>query len=260
VVRLTSRRDPVVQRFRRLAARRDRDAVLLDGEHLVREALDARIPMDLLLTDGRDDSLVDRAKAAGAAVYQATAAVLEAASPVRSPSGLIGIAHWTPGSTAQALDRAAAVTIGLVGVQDPGNVGAVIRSADAFDAGGVIALEGSADPAGWKALRGAMGSTFRLPIASGALADVIRDARRRGIAMGAAVPAGGAPLGERPLGLPLLLLLGNEGSGLDPALVASADQRVTIPMRPGLDSLNVAVTAALVLWEARRQRRQDPRR
>jgi TrmH family RNA methyltransferase len=140
--------------------------------------------------------------------------------------------------------------LGLVGVQDPGNVGSAIRTADALGATGVICFDQSASPAGYKALRGAMGSTFRLPVASARLGEAVPDARRRGIRVAATVSRGGEPPTATALAGPVLILLGNEGTGLPDALVADADVRITVPMRPGVDSLNVAVTAALLLWEA----------
>jgi len=142
-----------------------------------------------------------------------------------------------------------------VDVQDPGNLGAIIRAADAGGATGVIAAGASADPFGWKALRGAMGSAFRLavvrePDVQAACARV-RDA---GLALVATAAAGGQPPDILDLSGPIALVLGSEGRGLDTALMDAADARASIPMRAGVDSLNVAVTAALLVYEARRQR------
>lgn len=251
--RVTSRQHQVVRRLRRLAARREKGVVLLDGPHLIADALTARVPVELVLTDGRHAALTDRARTAGAEVYEGSAAVLEAASPVRSPSGIVALARWEPQDTEEVL-AADAPVIGLVGVQDPGNVGTVIRSADALGAGGVLLLDGSADPASWKCLRGAMGSTFRIPIARGSAADAIALAKARGRPVVATVASGGTPLESATLTDAAVILLGNEGAGLDDAIAARADQSVTITMRAGMDSLNVSVTAALVLWEAHRQR------
>jgi TrmH family RNA methyltransferase len=146
--------------------------------------------------------------------------------------------------------------LGLVGVQDPGNVGSAIRTADALGATGVITFDGSAHPGGAKALRGAMGSTFRLPVASARLADVLPELRRRAIRIAATLAAGGEPPSAAALAAPVLMLLGNEGAGLPDAVAAEADVRITVPMHAGVESLNVAVTAALLLWEAADRRRQ----
>ena len=145
----------------------------------------------------------------------------------------------------------------LVDVQDPGNVGAVIRAADALGASGVAALDGTAHPGGWKALRGAMGSTFRVPVAREQTDRAMGEMRRAGLRIVATVAASGTPLDRLDLRGPICLLLGNEGAGLPDSLSAGADERVTIPMRAGAESLNVAVTASLLLYEARRQRSSD---
>lgn len=249
--RLTSRQHAVVRRCRQLAAHGSDDGVvLLDGAHLVAAALEAHLRIEAVVTDGRHTDLAQQAERAGAAVFAATARVFDAVSPVRAPTGIVAIAHWSPVPAARLMVMASARLLGLVGVQDPGNVGSAIRTGDALGATGVICFDQSASPAGYKALRGAMGSTFRLPVAAARLADALPDARHRGVRIAATVARDGEPPTAGALAPPIVILLGNEGAGLPDALVAEADVRITIPMRPGVDSLNVAVTAALLLWEA----------
>lgn len=230
--------------------------MLLDGDHLVAEALQAGVPLDALITDGRRSSLVARALEQGVAVYEGTSAVLEAASPVRTPSGVVAIAAWSPAPIETALGSEDPLAVALLDVQDPGNVGSVIRAADAFGATGVVALDKTADPAGWKALRGGMGSTFRVPVSRATLADALALARRRGVRIAAAVIADGDPIERVDWRRPSLLMLGNEGAGLPRTASAGADVQVTIPIRAGVTSLNVAATAAVILFEARRQRQK----
>jgi len=237
-----------------VAAGDDADFVLLDGEHLLSEALAANIFIELVLTDGRAGTIAGRARAAGASVYEGSTNVLEAASPVRTPSGVVAIAKWQLAPMTDVVGARHACGLGLVGVQDPGNVGSAIRAADALGATGVLALDGTASPRGWKTLRGAMGSSFRVPIGGGSTRDAIALAHRKDQTVVAAVASGGTSIERADLTSPLLLLVGNEGAGLAPDVVALADQRVTVPMRPGVESLNVAVTAALILFEIRRQR------
>jgi len=243
-----------VQRCREAAAGDDPDVVLLDGAHLLAEALDAGVPIALVLTDGREQALVARARKAGATVYEGTTGVLEAASPVRSPSGVVALAHWRTTRIVDAMAAPGAGCLGLVGVQDPGNVGSAIRAADALGATGVLILDGTADPRAWKTLRGSMGSVFHLPVGQGKTAEALADAKHAGLAVIAAVAQNGTPLTEVDLRRPALILVGSEGAGLPAAIVDRADARVTIPMRGCVDSLNVAVTSAVLLYEARRQR------
>jgi TrmH family RNA methyltransferase len=143
--------------------------------------------------------------------------------------------------------------VAAVDVQDPGNFGAIIRSADALGASSVVAVGATADPAGWKALRGAMGSSFRVTVARASLDEMI-DAARTAQAQLLAASMDGEPIDHADLRGSTVLLLGSEGLGLPPAALGAAHNRVSIPMRAGINSLNVAVTASLLLYEARRQR------
>lgn len=254
--RITSRQHAFVRRCRDLAARRGDagGAVLLDGEHLLDEALAAGVPVEGVLTDGRGREVARRAHAAGAIVYDATASVLEAASPVKQPSGIVAVARWSPASLADALAGTLPLIVGLVDVQDPGNLGSAIRAAAGLDGTGVVVLDESADPGGWRAMRGAMGSTFRIPVARSTSAALVEEARRRRITIAATSAGAGEPIDRASLRGPLLVLLGNEGAGLPASLAVQADVTLTVPTGRGVESLNVAATAAVVLFEARRQR------
>ena len=265
--RLTRRQDPVVARFRACATERDRSSteVLLDGVHLVLDALRAGVSVHTILATGPlldDDApevqeLWSLAAAADVSIYDVPPPVMNAASPVRPPSGVVAMAEWQPSPVRTVWTPPPALAVGLVDVQDPGNAGAVIRCADGLGATGVAMLGATADPGGWKALRGAMGSTFRLPVTRGETADVIADARAAGVqvlATAARDVAGAIELRDADLRGPVLFLLGNEGAGLPAATQQDADVRVYIAMRPGLDSFNVSVTAGLLLYEARHQR------
>ena len=253
---VTSRQHPFVQRCRAIAAGRGEPGeVLLDGPHLVQDALDAGLPFVGALADDRGASLVDALRTRQIPVYHATTMVVDAASPVRSPSGIVAVARWAPLPADDLLNPDRALLVGLAGVQDPGNVGTIIRSADAMGATGVLILEQTSDPAGWKALRGAMGSTFRIPIGHGATESVLQTARERHIRVAATVATGGVPIDTTPLSAPVLVLIGSEGAGLPAHVVSAADIRLTIPMRSRVNSLNASTTASVVLWEVTRRAR-----
>jgi RNA methyltransferase, TrmH family len=258
---IASRQHEIVQACRRLARQPGDDgSVLLDGEHLVAEALLAKVPVRALLTIDPDHRVAADAQSAGAAVFRVTQEVLDAASPVRTPSGLVAIAEWRPATLAAACAAAPALVLALVDVQDPGNLGAIVRSAHALGATGVVTTVGGADPRGWKALRGSMGSTFHVPVARASIDDVLMLASQRGLSVAAATAGPGEPLDRVDLAAPLLILLGTEGGGLPASLVAQAGVTLTIPMRPGARSLNVAVAAAVLLYEATRQRKAGSHR
>jgi TrmH family RNA methyltransferase len=256
---ITSRQNPIVRRFRKLAEAPSED-LLLDGPHLVAEALLAHVPIEIVAVEnaaanGEVGALARRAGEAGARILDVSPSVLEAMSPVRRPSGIVAIARRRGSTLDQALGGEFQMVLMLELVQDPGNVGAIIRAADACGATGVVVGAGSADPYGWKALRGSMGSAFRLPVASHqALTDAIERARRLGLQLLAAVPRNGTSLPSCDLSRPVAIVLGGEGAGVSADLLELMDGRLTIPMRPTVDSLNVATAAALIAYEAGRQR------
>lgn len=264
---LTSRRHPFVTRCRALATqRRTGDPeVLLDGPHLVAEALAAGVAIEAvaigprLLDDPAHRELLESLHTAGVGRYQASAEVLEAASPVRSPGGVVAIARFTAMEPERVFRRGSDLVVAAMGVQDPGNVGAIVRCAEAAGATGMVVTHGSADPLGWKALRGSAGSAFRLPLATGIdAAQACALARGHGLRVVATCPAGGCDLDECDLAGPVMILLGGEGPGLAPELLETADIRLRIPLQPPVESLNVSVAAGVILFEARRQRKGRP--
>jgi TrmH family RNA methyltransferase len=269
---ISSRQNPFVQRCRDLARRRDaqRGDILLDGLHLLSDALAAGVPIAAAAAtthvwqSQEGASLLRRLEAAGTELFEATGAVIEAASPVRTSSGLVAIGRWHTADTDAIFSgpipkygsTSPALVVCVVHVQDPGNVGAIIRAAEAAGASGVVVAAGSADPLGWKALRGSMGSAFRLPVAAGVeTVDVCASARDHGVDVVATSPADGVDLYEFDLTGPVLVLVGGEGAGLPAEVGALAHAAVRIPMRAPVESLNVAVATGIILFEAQRQRR-----
>jgi TrmH family RNA methyltransferase len=262
VRRITSRQNPLVARYR-AAARGDATAILLDGVHLVQDALAARLPIrDAALSAGAADAatdpevvaLVKRLLDAQVDVVSATAPVMAALSPVRSSSPIVALADRPSAALPQLLSGPAPLIVVAIDIQDPGNLGAIVRVAEAAGASGVIAAGASADPFGWKALRGSMGSALRLPVVVTDTTTAVSELRRRGCRIVAAAPRDGRSLFDVDFTSAVAVLIGGEGPGLDPALCADADERVTIPMQAPVESLNAAVTAALLVYEARRQR------
>ena len=234
--------------------------MLLDGPHLLEEALECGVAVSIAAfadsaLENRLGPLADRAARAGVRTLTADDALFKGLSPAQTPSGVVAIASRPKADLEATLKRSPQLLVLLEGVQDPGNVGAVIRAAEAFGSSGVIVSSGSADPFGWKALRGAMGSSLRLPVVSHASSDdALRVLRSAGIRVFVAVPRAGFAPSEIDLRQPSAILLGGEGSGIPESLLSSTYERLTIPMQLPVESLNVAVAAALVLYEASRQR------
>jgi TrmH family RNA methyltransferase len=138
------------------------------------------------------------------------------------------------------------------GLQDPGNLGTILRSAEAFGAAGVFLTEGTVSPYNWKVLRGSAGSIFRLPILQIPSAQLIPLMRSRGIRLLATSSHGGKPLPEVSWTAPLAIFIGNEGAGLSRGLLRQMDETIAIPQSKQVESLNAGVAASIVLYEAAR--------
>jgi RNA methyltransferase, TrmH family len=261
--RLTSRHHPLVTTCRTLARRRDADdpRILLDGLHLVQDAcrsgirIDTAAVSDDLLAHPETASLVASLERAGANLVEVTGPVLEAMSPVKTPSGIVALAERPSHVPDDILAIQPALVLVAVDVQDPGNVGAIARAAEAGGATGLLLCGASADPFGWKALRGSMGSLLRLPAAGGLRwSGVLQALKRAGTRIVATEPRAEHSLFDADLAGSVAFLLGGEGPGLPADALAAADLRLAIPMRAPVESLNVAVAAALLTYEAARRR------
>lgn len=261
---LSSRHNPVVKRFRELAAHPDADGahLLLDGVHLVRDAHRAGVPFETVVVaaaaidaHSEEGAMALELERAGASVLAADGRTLEAISPVKTPSGIVAIAVRTPTAAAAVCRIPGALVVAAVDVQDPGNVGSLLRASEAGGATGALACGASANPFSWKALRGSMGATLRLPVASGLSAhDALRCMKDSGLRTIAAVARGGSDPDAIDWTGNTGLLLGGEGPGLGDDIAAACEARVTIPMAAPVESLNVAVAGAILIYAARRQR------
>jgi TrmH family RNA methyltransferase len=147
-----------------------------------------------------------------------------------------------------------------VGLQDPGNLGTIARSAEAFGATGILLGEGSVSQWNWKSLRASAGSIFRVPVVKVELVSVISDLKARRIRLLATSSHKGTLIAQADLSGPVALLVGNEGSGLSKDVLAQADEIVAIPQSPRVESLNAGIAASIILYEAARQRINSPPR
>jgi TrmH family RNA methyltransferase len=254
---ITSRQNPIVARFRAAARGERSDRLLLDGVHLVEEALAAGLHIVEAATTSNGDgaaALTAQLRTRSVPVAVVSAAVMQALSPVQSPSPIVAMAE-PPAAAGSDPYAGTPFVVMAVDVQDPGNLGAIVRVAEAGGVTGMVCAGACANPFGWKALRGSMGSAFRLPVVIARnTRTAIDDARRHGCRIVAASPREGRPIYDADLRGPVAVLIGGEGAGLARALVEAADDRVVIPMRAPVESLNAAVSAALIVYEARRQR------
>jgi TrmH family RNA methyltransferase len=255
---ILSRHNKTVKDIRRLL-RSKGDLALLEGPHLVSEALAAGLALETVLATPEFLSTPEGAaltRLLPAAPLEIAPEILTELADADSPKGLLAVARL-PRSGVDGLPlRPGSVYLYLDGLQDPGNLGALARVAEAVGGAGLALGPGTVHPNHPRALRGSAGSLLRLPVA----VNVTPEALARHLAAlaprwAALVPRGGTDLYAAPLSGTLVLALGAEGPGLSPAAAALADLRLTIPLAPPVESLNAVVAAALVLFELRRQSR-----
>ena len=241
--KLTSVKNPLVASLRALKAakaRREAGMFVVEGETMLREALGCglapRVPLAARFPEAR---LVTRA-------------VLEAVCDTKTPQGMCA-SFDLPG--ARALEDAPQTLVALDGVQDPGNVGTIWRTADAAGFGGLLLGASCADQYSPKVQRAAMGSGFRLPaIPAEPLSDALRTLRSRGYMVVASALDGEDFYARPEVGERFALVIGSEAHGISDAVRAQADALVKLPMRGGAESLNAAVAAGIMMYEMMRSR------
>jgi len=268
---ITSRRNERIKRLQRLQQRRHREAegrFLVEGPHLVEEALKAGWAVDLIVytpeTLGREHSaaILEDARRRGVELLPVAEHILSLLADAVTPQGMIGLVRKPPARSPAdvvpaRLKRPLAVV--LDGLQDPGNLGAVIRTADAAGVDAVLLTKGTVDLYAPKTVRAAAGSIFHVPVAEPAAPEECAAfLKSRGLAVLVAEPRDGIPVYDCDLTGPVALVIGNEGSGTGPVLRRAADVLVRIPMPGRAESLNAAVAASLIIYEAVRQRLKAP--
>jgi TrmH family RNA methyltransferase len=176
--------------------------------------------------------------------------------PSDAPQGVAALLKLRTFSAAQLLDRSSDGPIVVAaGLQDPGNLGTILRSAEAFGAAGILLTEGTVSPYNSKVLRGSAGSIFRLPFLRISSAELIPLLRARGVRLLATSSHQGTPLPQISWTLPLAIFIGNEGAGLSRELARQMDETLAIPQASQVESLNAGVAASIVLYEAAKNRK-----
>ncbi len=259
---ISSRQNEVVRAVRDLVASPDASGrrVLVDGPHLVAEALAAGLVVPLAAVSAHGAAspeiaaLADRLDRSGARLVAVTGQILASMSPVRTPSGIVAVVERQPASLDALCVPSDAFLLVAVDVQDPGNVGAILRVAEAAGATGAIVAGASANPFSAKAVRGSMGSVLRLPVTTARTSEVAGRFRAAGVrAIGATVSGGALPDAVTWRGR-VALVLGGEGGGLPADVLAWCDATVSLPMQAPVESLNVAVAAGILAYHARSAR------
>lgn len=253
------------KRVGKLAHRRERDReglFLAEGVRVVEELLAAGIVLRMaVLASSLDDTergrllrhrLQQRADRGGTVVREVPDATLRELADTATTQGVLVVAE-TPRAALDALrPGGASVALVLDGVQDPGNLGTLARSAAAFGCEALVCLPGTVDPWNPKGIRASAGALFRLPVVQPTLSELAEWLDQHGYLLTAA-DAGGPSVTAAALPQRVALALGNEGAGLTEAVAARCERVVSVPMRGGTESLNVAVAGAILLYELTRE-------
>lgn len=260
---LTSLQNPLVKAVRRLHQgkfRHSQGQMLLEGTHLLQEALAVGYPLEVACyTEAWEQRYPDLAATVDRhvpRVERVSRPVLEAMATTQHPDGIVAVGPRGNRPTAAAVTG---VGLAIASLQDPGNLGTIIRTAVAAEACGLWLSADSVAPDHPKVLRASAGQWFRLPLAGVEdLTTTVAGWRQAGIQLVATSPRATRDYWSVDFSQPTVILLGNEGAGLPLALQQAATVEVTIPMHPAVESLNAAISAALLLYEAKRQRDQRP--
>lgn len=260
---ITSPANPAVKAIRALRQRKEREATgrcFVEGIRLVAEAaragaLERLVVAPALLTSAFARDLVAEQAGAGVATLEVSAEVFATLSQKDGPQGLAAVARQRWVELARAALGPPPGWVALVEPADPGNLGTIMRTADAVGAAGVIIVGPGADPYDPAALRASMGAAFALGLARASWGELLAWRAAAGAAMVGTSDQAPADFQSVAYPQPLVLLMGSERQGLAPEQLAACDQVVSIPMRGRGDSLNLAVATGVMLYELLRQSR-----
>lgn len=253
--KITSVKNPLVRDMRGLKERKAREAsgrFLVEGEVMIREALKCGLKIHDVLADEASSEFAEELVHQADRICLAPRSILETVCDTRTPQGICAVFEMPkPKSPAVAPDR----IVAMDGVQDPGNVGTIWRTADAAGFQGILFGDGCADPLSPKVQRSAMGSGFRIPfMMSECLSETLLALRNRGYAVIVSDLSGCDFYSRSDVGKKFVLIIGNETRGVSDAVRSTADMRVKLPMRGGAESLNAAVAAGIMMYELMREK------
>ncbi len=263
---ITSSQNPLIKNIKRLSRRKQREKerkFLIEGARIVAEAVLSGWPLELVLTapgfSGPDrDKLLGLLKSKGIRTVEIGSGLFNELAETESPQGIIALAPM-PGWKLEGIpvgDKPVSPVIVVIdGVQDPGNLGTIIRSADAFGADAVLLTRGTVDPYNPKTLRSTMGSIFHLPVLHNLeTGDVALFLDKKELTLVVGDPGAEFALSGVDLTTPVALLLGSEARGPSGEYTVRRRINVSIPMPGRAESLNVGVAASIMLYEISRQR------
>lgn len=252
---LTGREEKEIRALQRRKNRQAEGRFLAEGVRVVEDLLASAVPVVLLVAASsledseRGRALLESAHARNVPVKVVPDGELERLAATDTPQGVLAVAETPRWKLDDLRGPGPEVVLVMDAVQDPGNFGTLVRSAEALGAVGVIALPGTVDAWNAKAVRSSAGSAFRIPVVAAEWGAASEWLRGKGFTIFAAA-AGGEPLAERPARA--ALVVGNEGAGVSAEVAAVVDRTIGIPLRGRAESLNVAAAAAILLYELNR--------
>jgi len=263
--RIEGRHNPLLKQLRQAFSRAQRTAdgdCAIEGLRMLEEAIRSGLRFRAVFFR---ESAQDRAERLLPQIGNHVETLLlpdklfDASVPSETPQGVAALVRLKEFSLDDVLEKErlqVGPIIALAGLQDPGNLGTIIRSAEAFGSAGIILGEGTVSPLNAKAVRASAGSIFRLPVVAAAgLEDVVTRLRAENIRLIATSSHKGTPLDQADLTGPIAVFIGSEGSGLARGLMTQMDEVVVIPHTPQVESLNAGVAGSIILYEAARQRK-----
>jgi len=234
------------------------EAVGIEGPNLVREAMRARLLIQcVFVSDENDAAAHQRMLPGGTEILLFPEEILRTALATETPqpvAALVDPPAWTWDQVLGPDANTAPLVVVLAGLQDPGNLGTILRSAEAFGATGIVSLPGTVSAWNPKAVRASAGSVFRMPVLIADPAEAIARLRKSGMEVLTTSAGNGLPADRARLAHPTAFLIGNEGNGVPEEIAALADGAIRIPCLGPVESLNAAVAASVLLYEASRQR------
>jgi RNA methyltransferase, TrmH family len=253
--RVESRQNARIKELRAGLARGTKTPhIAIEGLHLVQEALKSGLTLHTVFVRDGSEAMLEQLMPGDAEVLIVAEEVFASATMTERPQGIAALVE-APEFQLPAMFAGTPLVVIAAGLQDPGNLGTLVRSAEAFGATGMILLPGTVSLWNAKTLRASSGSAFRLPVVALSAGDAFAALREHGIRLFAAVARDGDS--QADLRGPSALLVGNEGAGLPDEWIAQADARITIPLPGAVESLNAAIAGSVLLYEAMRQRTID---
>ncbi len=258
---VTSRQNSLVKDLRRAFSEGEptKDgSIAVEGMHLLEEAIRSGVRFQAVFfaesARARADRLLPQI-GAHVEILLLPEDVFASAVSTGTPQGVAALVRVKAFDLNDVLAGESPLVICCAGIQDPGNLGTIIRSAEAFGAAGVIIGDKTVSPYNPKVVRASAGSIFRLPLVRAATADVLKELRSRSVKLLATSSHKGTPLPDVDLTGPAAVFIGSEGSGLPREVMSAIDESILIPHSEKVESLNAGIAAAIVLYEASRQRK-----